>query len=59
MGTRLALRVVGIEFCGSQATAIESLKGKAIMKLVKLAIVIAVIAVALFLTLPNLSWAVR
>lgn len=27
------------------------------MKLVKLALVIAMIAVALFLTLPNLSWA--
>ena len=50
---------MGTEFCDSQATAIESSKGKAIMTLVKLAIVIAVIAVALFLTLPNLSWAVR
>jgi mono/diheme cytochrome c family protein len=35
----------------------EFTKGNAIMKIVKLAIVIAMIAVALFLTLPNLSWA--
>ena len=37
--------------------AIESSKGNAIMKIMKLAIVIAMIAVALFLVLPNLSWA--
>ncbi len=33
------------------------LKGKAIMKITKLAILIGMIAVALFLVLPNLSWA--
>lgn len=29
------------------------------MRMLKLAIVIAMIAVALFLTLPNLSWALK
>src|SRR6266567_8854791 len=33
------------------------LKGNAIMKMTKLVILIAMIAVALFLVLPNLSWA--
>jgi mono/diheme cytochrome c family protein len=35
----------------------EVLKGKAIMKMSKLVILIGMIAVALFLILPNLSWA--
>jgi hypothetical protein len=35
------------------------LKGSAIMKMMKLAILVAVIAVTLFLTLPDLSWAAR
>jgi cytochrome c6 len=42
---------------GPPAAAIETPKGAAFMKFVKLAIIIAMIAVALFLTLPNLSWA--
>jgi len=35
----------------------QVVKGKAIMKMMKLAVLIAMIALALFLILPNLSWA--
>jgi cytochrome c6 len=44
-------------FLARKTMASESTKGSAIMKIVKLAIIIAMIAVALFLILPNLSWA--
>jgi mono/diheme cytochrome c family protein len=37
--------------------SVKVLKGKAIMKISKLVILIVMIALALFLILPNLSWA--
>src|SRR6266498_5943567 len=40
---------------GGETTKV--LKGKAIMKMSKLVILIVMIALALFLVLPNLSWA--
>jgi mono/diheme cytochrome c family protein len=54
--SRSLFGVSGFRADGS-ARHINLLEGKAIMKITKLVILIVMIAVALFLVLPNLSWA--
>jgi hypothetical protein len=60
----LSYRSAGFATCGEYVLRLARLHDRsternASMRVLKLAIVIAMIAAALFLTLPNLSWALK